>query len=316
MSFLSSALRSSLSTYRKRKSISIDGSVAGMHPSSPKGHFVTPADGMLGAGCAPGHGSFYDSHAHYRWPARDYEAEPSWFDDAPRATTPPLRLDPVPRPRRPSRVDYLPLTEQMMHDAIQDTVENGSTPGAEALGPAADQEDVLTDDALSPEAGIEPIPLQESETVRRMVGELITGPMEEHPWYGEQEMTEETFLQAMEESTAPNPVDDMIDDPMSEQDDPMAMMYADDGTEAPDGLEAIAQEAMPKPEGMHPEDALPQFHDPAPESGLEAMVQEAMPLPEPEPPPEPEMDPWMMQGGSGPGPFGPGFGPMGPMPGP
>ena len=45
MSFLSSALRSSLPTYRKRKSISIDGSVAGMHPNSPKGHFVTPAVG-------------------------------------------------------------------------------------------------------------------------------------------------------------------------------------------------------------------------------------------------------------------------------
>ena len=316
MALFSKALRSALSTYRKRKTISLDGSVAGTHSGSPKGHYVTPADGMLGAGGTSGHHSVYDAHAHYRWPDRDCEQDPSWSDIIPRATTPPLRLDPVPWPARAPRAGYFALTDEMMHQAFRDASDDGSMSGPEVLGPAIDGSDVLNDDALSPEFGIEPMEPPEPEMARRMVGELITGPMEDHPWYGGQDMTEDAFLQAMGETAAPTDAEAMMDDPMPEHEDPMALMHAEEVTEMAHGLEALAQEALPEPEAMHPEDALPQFQDPEPEFGLEAMMQEAMPQAEPEPVLEPEMDPWMMQGGFGPGPFGPEFGPMGPMPGP
>jgi len=111
MALFSKALRSALSTYRKRKATSLDGSVADMHPSSPKGHYVSPVDGMLGAGGMSAQHSFYDSHAHYRWPDREYEQDPSWSDVMPRATTPRLRLGPVPRPARAPRMSYVPLAE-------------------------------------------------------------------------------------------------------------------------------------------------------------------------------------------------------------
>ena len=81
------------------------------------------------------------------------------------------------------------------------------------------------------------------------------------------------------------------------------------------GLEALAEEAGP---AGRMSDGFDQ-----PMGGLEAMAQDAMPeseapmegmmQPHEEPMPEDEMmpDPWLMPGG-----FGPGFGPMGPMPGP
>jgi len=262
MALFSKALRSALSTYRKRKTISLDGSVAGTHSGSPKGHYVTPADGMLGAGGTSGHHSVYDAHAHYRWPDRDCEQDPSWSDIIPRATTPPLRLDPVPWPARAPRAGYFALTDEMMHQAFRDASDDGSMSGPEVLGPAIDESDVLNGDAMSPELGVEPMEPPEPEMVRRMVGELITGPMEDHPWYGEQEMTEEAFLQVMEESAAPTDAEAMMDDPMPEHEDPMALMYAEEATEMAHGLEALAQDAMADPEAMHPEDGLPQFQDP------------------------------------------------------
>jgi len=243
MALFSKALRSELSHYKRRKTISLDGTVGGMDHPSRRGEYVTPADGALGAGGAPSHHSVYDGHAHYNWPERDYEQDASWLDAGPRTTTPPLRLDPAPRPERPPGIPYAPMTERTMLRMFEQLREREEALAGDQYG-LGDQGSGSVDGG-GMEQSLAGVEAPEPEMVRRMVGELITGPIEEHPWFGEQQMTEDTFERAMQEAIAPEPDQESVPEPAVSFQEMEAYHDQEQAT-----LEDIVQQAMPEPEEM------------------------------------------------------------------
>jgi len=251
MALFSKALRSELSHYRRRKTISLDGTVGGMDHPSRRGQYVTPADGALGAGGAPAQHSFYDSHAHYRAADRDYETEPSRFDDAPRATTPALRLDPVPRPERPPRISHAPMTEELMLRAMEDVREEQEARAADPFG-LAQHRSAPRGDSEEADRDIGGLPPPDPEMVREMLNEPTFVPIEEHPWFGEQQMTEEAFEQAMQEAVAPEPHDESVADPALSFQEMEAYHEEQQAS-----LEDIVQQAMPEPEEVLEEEEDP-----------------------------------------------------------
>jgi len=115
-----------------------------------------------------------------------------------------------------------------------------------------------------------------------------------HPWHGPAEMTQEMFDQAMGVQAGQG----MEPEPMAMQPDPFEQGepgFADQGLEGMIAQDPFAAQAAP--EAMY--DAM--FPDPY--AAQQAMYDEQMQM----------MDPWMMPSVFGPS---PGFGPMGPMPGP
>lgn len=74
------ALSSQLSKYRKRKTISLDGTVGGMNTgfAGPR-HYAQAQDGWLGMLPTGSHHSVYDAQAHYHHSNREYEEPPEWF---------------------------------------------------------------------------------------------------------------------------------------------------------------------------------------------------------------------------------------------
>ncbi len=246
MALFSKALRSELSHYRRRKTISLDGTVGGMDHPSHRGQYVTPADGALGAGGAPAQHTIYDGHAHYRAADRDYGAEPSWFDDAPRARTPALRLDPVPRPERPPGISYLTLDEETLRRALGELREQEEVQATDPFG-STDHGSVPPGDNEQTDRDIGGLPPPDSKMVRQMLYGPTVVPIEEHPWFGEQQMTEEAFEQAMQ-----------------------------------DALHEVAEQSVPEP-AVSPEE-MEAYYDQQ-EASLEAIVQQAMP-PAEEPPEE------------------------------
>jgi len=211
----------------------------------------------------------------------------------------------------------------------------------------------------------EGLPVQEHEELATDMMSGMPIPAEEHPWFGEPQMTQDFFEDTMAETMLGDDLaDDMHDDPTLVMGDmtspydmpfdgyaaevapfaeePMQVGFQEDyvGSVDFDGQAELGYDqgfAKPMQEASVDQDAgfgleaMSQDFAPAemmqdmfdePMGGLEAMVHEAMPepeapMPEPEPAPyeqpmpedEMMMDPWQMPGG-----FGPGFGPMGPMP--
>jgi len=331
------ALSSQLSKYKKRKNISLDGTVGGMSPGSagPR-HYAQAQDGWLGMRPASGQHSIYDAPAHYQHPNQDYREPPEWFVGVPKRGTPPLRLGPVPRGPRPPRPKYLLMDDDVMADAMQ------QLPDDEAF----DEWDVPDDfgypvvmdegDSMIVHSS-EGLPmLEDEELATEMTGELVPMSMEEHPWFGESEMTQDFFESAMAEAMGRDDLTDAIQDDSASmvgyEDSPYGTPFDEYDSELAPYAEAQMQAGFSEgyaddmdfdsqPEFGYAFDGAEMMQDAfdEPMSDLEAMVHEAMPEPEepmqdmmeaaPYEQPMPEddmmMDPWQMPGG---------FGPMGPMP--
>jgi len=253
----------------------LGGTWDGTAVASPDEQGAAAADGALAAGGSSLQHTAYGAHAQYRWSDRDYEAEPSWFDGGPMLMTPPLRLDPVPRAERPPESPYAPMTDEMMLRAMAELREEQEAVAAGPFGLAGHGVGRL-DGSKQTDHGVRGLPPPDAEMVREMLGGTVFVPIEELPWFGKQERTEEVFVQAMEETIAPTP--------------------------AGLGAERTLEDAMqhiPVPEPAEESVAEPvvsldeldanrdQLH-----GSLDALVQQAMP--EREEMPEEQVDPWLL----------------------
>jgi len=119
-------------------------------------------------------------------------------------------------------------------------------------------------------------------------------PMADHPWYGQAEMTQETFNQAMAgvagQGTEPEP---MAVQPEPFEASPTGFAEPEQGLEAMVAQDPLAAQSAP---GAMCD---PMMADPY--AAQQQMYDDQM---------QPFMDPWMMPGPFGPGPTSPGFGPM------
>jgi hypothetical protein len=185
------------------------------------------------------------------------------------------------------------MTDEMMLRALEELREREDARAADPFGLAGQGSGSLDGGGMEQSlAGLEP---PEPEMVRRMAGELIRMPIEEHPWLGRQEMTEEAFEQAMHQAIAPAPAEMMADGTIE-----------DTTHHVP--LPEPAEEAVAEPATAFQE--MEAYYEQQ-QASLEEIVRQAMP--EPEEVLEEEEDPWefyqrqMMD---------PGMMGFGPMPGP
>ncbi len=107
MPHYSAAMRAELFKYRKRKNLSLYGSV----PGSPSGRYIRglhhatpPGSRSYGTG-RPRQQSIYDSRGFYEWPDQGYKQSASWFDQR-FPGTPPLRVQGTSRRPRPTVPDH------------------------------------------------------------------------------------------------------------------------------------------------------------------------------------------------------------------
>ena len=135
MRHYSRALNIELSKYRKRKRISVNGTIAGqtagiyiggLHHAKPPGsrsHGISPAQ----------HRSIYDERAFYDWPDQEYEQSASWFDQS-FPGTPPIRVQIPTRDPQPPIPDY---DDCLMTPGLQGHVANAFRQAAaeQALSP-------------------------------------------------------------------------------------------------------------------------------------------------------------------------------------
>ncbi len=135
MRHCSRALRNELSKYRKRKRISLDGTIAGQTAGIYIGglHHVRPP-GLRSRGISSVRPqSIYDAKAFYGWPNQEYEQPASWFEQS-FPGTPPLRVQGATRHPRPPVPEY---DDCLMTPELQDHVANAFRQAAaeQALSP-------------------------------------------------------------------------------------------------------------------------------------------------------------------------------------
>jgi len=241
MALFSKALRSELSHYRRRKTISLDGTVGGMDHPSRRGQYVTPADGMLGAGGAPSHHSVYDAHAQYHWPSRQYVPPEPWFEGTEIHKTPPLRMGP---PQQ--RALRFPEADEG-HDDQGQFLGSPAVPVVEEFGEDPVQQRMVKElrvRQLDRElAALDQDVAGDSETVRR--DEPAEGdPFAGHPWYGPSAMTQELFEEAMQDAF-PEAAEESVPQPAVTHEEMEA--YRDQQEAL---LEDIVNQAMPPAEEM------------------------------------------------------------------
>ena len=121
MRHYSRALNAELFKYRKRKRISLDGTVAGQTAGRYiRGlHHVTPP-GSRSHGISPAQPrSIYDAPAFYEYPEPDYEPSAPWFDEGP-TPTPPLRIEsPLQQPFHKVRYEDSLVTPELAEQAFE-----------------------------------------------------------------------------------------------------------------------------------------------------------------------------------------------------
>jgi hypothetical protein len=134
MRHFSRALNAELFKYRKRKRISLNGTIAGQTAGIYIGglHYVTPP-GSRSRGISPAqHRSIYDAPAFYEYPESDYEPPAPWFDQRP-TLTPPIRIEsPLQQPLHKVRYEDSLVTpelaEQAFDQAAQEALPDESIP--------------------------------------------------------------------------------------------------------------------------------------------------------------------------------------------
>ena len=135
-------LNNDLFKYRKRRKLSLDGTVAGLAPSraslhvrpaTPYGHGFTGSLKTCYQGALPQQSSVYDpSGAFYEWPQPNYEEPVAGFEHIRKA--PDLVRewrDPYPPDSFLRGPAYIPMTEDMMEMALDEVRANGLPPGDE-----------------------------------------------------------------------------------------------------------------------------------------------------------------------------------------
>lgn len=120
MRHYSRALNAELFKYRKRKRISLDGTIAGQTAGIHIGglHHVRPPGSRSHGISAAQHRSVYDEHAFYEWPDQEYGQPASWFEQS-FPSTPPLRVQGPPRYPQPPVPEY---DDSLMTPELQDHV--------------------------------------------------------------------------------------------------------------------------------------------------------------------------------------------------
>jgi len=302
MGHYSRALREELFKYQKRKQSSLDGSVPGLQPGHwiPGLHYVSPYGSRGGAPGGFPMETYDPGRAFYQSLGTQYRQPPAWFEGMMHRTTPPLRVAPGPGS----------FARALMPD---DLSFDGHSPDAMAENPLAAETPTLFQESMPDQAEALGIPRQMLADVLLLgledLGDFAgpmdttlngrpdmntTDPLADHPWYGQAEMTQEMFDQAM----AAHAGQGMEPEPMAPEPDPFEAAptaFAEPGQ----GLEGlIAQDpfaAQPAP-GAMPDPMMPD-----PYAAQQQMYDDQM---------QQLMDPWMMPGPFGPGFMGPGFGPM------
>ena len=296
----SRALREDLFKYQKRKRSSLDGSVPGLQPGHwiPGLHYVSPYGNRGGAPGGFPMETYDPGRAFYQSLGTQYRQPPAWFEGMMHRTTPPLRVAPGPGS----------FARALMPD---DLGLDGHSPDAMAENPLAAETPTLFQEPIPEQAEGQGIPRQMLadvlllglEDLGDFAGPMDTtlngrpdmntpDPLEDHPWYGQAEMTQEMFDQAM----AAHAGQGMEPEPMAPEPDPIEPAQPEFGEQ---GLESIVAQEPAAAQSAPGLMCDPMMADPY--AAQQQMYDDQM---------QQLMDPWMMPGPFGPGFMGPGFGPM------
>jgi len=172
MNYYSASLRAEMFKYRKRRTPSLDGSVAGLgpvrsfrhaRPATPYSHGFSSKSRAGHAWDSPRQSTVYDpQHAFYKWPEPEYEEPEPWFEHIrqPSHAVPEWRspIHPDPFFRDPA---YIPMTEEMFQTAMDEVRATEPPFGNEAVtGMHTEGDFSLTDSLHSP---AEPDPFDTNE---------------------------------------------------------------------------------------------------------------------------------------------------------
>jgi len=332
----SRALNTELFKYRKRKSISLDGTIAGQTAGIHIGglHHVRPPGSRSRGFSTTQPQSIYDAKAFYEWPDQKYEQSASWFEQS-FPGTPPLRVQGPPRHPRPPISEY---DDCLMAPELQDHVASAFRQAAaeQALFPhepqgsmaeilratnaeiAAVAQDV---DSLPSLADIADAISQLKEVLPPDHPDLVNLRAAAHEWLEHPESW--PGPEAFGGDLGPSKLG--IGDPYEcgPYEEAGQAFDPDDASQMNQKMfdQAMAQVAglqmMPEPmaEAL---DLMQDAYEQQFEQGLEAIVHEAMPEQDPyemqqrmyDEKMQMLMNPFMMPGPFGPGFMGPGFGPM------
>lgn len=295
------ALREQLFRYVKRKNLRLDGSVPGAQSARYRPglrYALPPLPSGYGSSYSSGAPDFYTvSSAAHQLPGMHYRPPMPWFIGMPVGTTPQLRTGPGPGAfagplmpdglggddslvelvENPLEVDVPTLFEQPMADQV-----GGPDIPRHVLG------EVLLLGAEEPGGAIRftsDVPADPDE-----MG--APDPMADHPWYGQTEMSQEMFEEAMAA------VDEFGGMPEAMENQTAGVAEFGPGLEGMLHEAAGLMAAQADPSAMYGAEMTDPYAD------QRAMYDDQMQM---------LMDPWMMPGPMGPG---AGFGPMGPMPDP
>ena len=345
MRHYSRALNTELFKYRKRKRISLDGTVTGIQQSHfIRGlHHVTPP-GFRSRGISPAQPhSIYDTPAFYEYPESDYEPPEPWFDQRP-TPTPPLRIEsPLRQPFHKVRYEdslVTPkLSEQAFEQAAQEALPDEPIPlglptaSLQGLDNAVPGESA---DSLPEFTEIASAIVQLEQVFPPDHPDIVNLRAAAHEWLEHPEF----WPQPEDFGVEPGPSKLGIGNPYERApyEEAGQAFGPEDASQMSQEMfeQAMGQVAEPQmaPEPMavpaDPFDTMQAAHDQQFQQGLEGLVQEPMPdeqgaqaIGGP-----PMMDPYMTQqqmydeqmrqmrnpfmapGPFGPGPMAPGFGPM------
>ena len=243
MRHYSMALNTELSKYRKRKRISLDGTIAGQTAGIYIGglHHVRPP-GSRSRGTSPvQHRSIYDARAFYEWQDQEYEQAAHWFEQR-FPGTPFLRVEGSPRtipPWLPEYEDCL-MTPEFLDHATNALRQLGAEQAMLPSEPQGFMAEILhaTNAEIAADVGA-------TDTVHfyeEGIHEELTAPVGEHPWHDASHMDQEMFDQMMVQSVGP----EIVPEPMAEQTDALGEMQDICEQQFQQGLEALVQEPMPE----------------------------------------------------------------------
>ena len=167
MRHYSASLRAELYKYRKRRTPSLDGSVAGLgpvrsfrnaRPATPHGYGFSHRAGAGHSWASPQQSPVYDPQgSHYEWPEPDYEEPKPWFEGFHQrsgAVREPMHSDhPDPFLRGPR---YLRMTEEMLDMALDEVRVSESPFSQEALSSGERGSDDAVADSLAAPAEADP----------------------------------------------------------------------------------------------------------------------------------------------------------------
>ncbi len=325
MRHFSRALNAELFKYRKRKRISLDGTIAGQTAGIYIGglhHVRLPGSRSRGISSVQPQ-SIYDAKAFYDWPDQEYEQSASWFEQS-FPGTPPLRVQGPTRDPRPTIPEY---DDCLMTPELQDHVASAFRQAAaeQALFPHEPQgsmaeilhatnAEIVDVDSLPNFVDIADAIIQLKEVLPPDHPDLVNLRAATHEWLEHPEL----WPKLEDFGVDPGPSKLGVGNPYERApyEEPGQTFGPDDTGQMtqemfdPDMTQVAEPQMISEPmaEALAPmQDAYEQQF----EQGLEAIVHEAMPEQDPFEMQQQMydeqmlMNPFMMHGQFGPGPIGP-----------